>query len=197
MRTLLFIISIFLFSSLLGQTPKNFGVFKTEDFTNINSKTTIKTEKIIIDGLLDLNFFRKHFFIPYYYPQNLIDKSFKNQSVTVWRDTTVKMDYKTNWTHTLKYDDKSRVTDYSFSGCIVCSNLPFTIKLFYNERDEVVKMEKYYSLGIPTGDTMTTKKVSTLPQPVETFLFLYDNKCNIIKLEYFINEVLSKRISKT
>ena len=197
MRTLLFIILIFTFSSLLGQRPNNFGVFKTEDFTNINSKTAIKTERIIIDSLLDLNFFRKHFYIPYYYPDKLMDKSFKNQSVTIWRDTTTKKDYKSNWTHTLKYDDRSRVTDYSFSGCLICSNLPYTIKLFYNDKDEVIKMEKYYSLEIPTGDSMTTKKISTLPHPVETFNFQYDNKGNIIKLDYFVNEVLNKRISKT
>ena len=197
MRTIALISTLFLCSGLFGQASKNYAIFKTEDFTNINSKTTVKTEKLYFDSTLDLNFFKKNFFIPYYYPGKLIDKSFKNETVTVWRDTTAKKDYQTNWTHTFKYDDKSRVTDYSFSGCFVCSNLPYTIKLFYNDRNEVVKMEKYYSLEIPTGDSISTKKLSTLPKPVETFNFKYDDKGNIIKLDYFVNEVLNKRISKT
>ena len=57
-------------------------------------------------------------------------------------------------------------------------------------------MVKYYNLEIPTGDSLTTKKISTIPKPAETFIFQYDNKGNIIKLDYFINKVLSKRISK-
>ena len=196
MRTLLFVISYFLFSSLFGQTSKNNVVFKTEDFTSMNSKISIKTEKIRIDSVIDLYFFKKHFYIPYYIPETLIDKSYKDQIVTVWRDTTIKMDYKTNWTHTYTYDIKSRVTDYSFSGCLVCSNLPYTIKLFYNESDKVVKMKKYYSLKIPTVDGVTTIKLSIPPQAVETFILGYDSKGNIIQLEYFVDEILRKRISK-
>ena len=197
MRILLFVISFFLFSRLFGQTSKNFVVFKTEDFTSINLKISIKTEKIRIDSVIDLYFFRKHFFIPYYFPETLIDKSYKNQIVTVWSDTTIKMDYKINWTHTYTYDIKSRVTDYSFSSCLVCSNLPYTIKLFYNESDKVVKMKKYYSLKIPTVDGVTTMKLSKPPQAVETFILAYDTKGNIIQLDYFVDEILRKRISKS
>ena len=197
MRTLHLIISIFLYSNLLGQTSKNYAVFKTEDFTNIKLKNSTKTEKISYDGSLDLHFYRKHFFIPYYFPDKLIDTSYKSEIVIIWRDTTEKRDYKSNWTHTFKYDEKSRVTDYAFSGCFICSNLPYTIKLFYNNLDEVIKMEKYYSLEIPTGDSLTNRKLSILKPPVETFIFNYDNNREIIRLDYFINEVLSKRISKT
>jgi hypothetical protein len=195
MRILLYLTSIFLFSCLQGQMSKEIAVFKTEDFTNINSKNTIKIEKIRVDSILDLNFFKKHFYVPYYFPENLIDKSYKNQTVTVWRDKTAKKDYKTNWTHTLTYDNKSRVTDYSFSGCLICSTIPYTIKLFYNDRNEVVKMEKYYGLEVPIGDSVANRKLSTPPRPVEAFIFHYDNG-NIIKLDCFVDEVLSKRISK-
>lgn len=196
MRLLFFIISFFCYSNLFGQTPGNYAVFKIEDFAYIKSGKGIRTERVNLDGSLDLKFYRKHFNTPYYFPENLIDKFFKNQIVTVWMDTTKEKDFKFNWAHTFKYDEKSRVTSYSFSGCLICSNVPYTIKLFYNGLDEVVRMEKYDSSVVLASDYVNGGMLIKKQLPVDVFILEYDKSSNIIQIERFKSGVLSERIRK-
>lgn len=196
MRLLLFIISVFCYSNLFGQTPGNYAVFKIEGFSCTKSGKAIRTERVKLDGPLDLEFYRKYFNTPYYFPEKLIDKSFRNQMIAVWMDTTKEKDFKFNWAHTFKYDEKSRVTSYSFSGCLICSNLPYTVKVFYNGLDEVVRMEKYDSSVVLASDYVDGGMLIKKQLPVEVFILEYDKSSNIIQIERFKSGVLSERIRK-
>jgi hypothetical protein len=197
MRQLLLLFSLLIFSNSFGQTTDKNAVFKIEEFTNVYSKHKVSSQKIKIDSVLDLKFYREHFYIPYYFPSPTIDKNYTDTTVIVWIDTSAVKDYKSNWTHTYKYDSNSRVTEYTFSGCFICSNLPYTITLTYDILNRVIQLDKYYGLEIPKADKTLIKELSMQPKPSETYKVYYDNKNNIIRLDYFLNEVLNKRVTKT
>ncbi len=90
---------------------------------------------------LDLHFVKKHLYVPYNLPDSFENRSFKNDTVVIWHKESAKKDFVENWTNTYIYDSLSRVTSFAFSGCLVCSSLPFTFKVSYNKEGQVIQLE--------------------------------------------------------
>ncbi|WP_316806981.1 hypothetical protein [Pedobacter agri] len=101
----------------------------------------VKTMTIDHSGKLDFDFYRKHFFTPYHYPQQMVDPNHKNDTVTISNDTAKIGNFINNWSYTITYDAQSRVTSYKYSPCMRCSQLPYHYYFFYNQLGQVIKIK--------------------------------------------------------
>ena len=187
MRT--FVVTFYLLFTLglFGQ-DQAFAVFQSENFLNASGDVIVKKDTFKLNGLVDLDFYRKNFYIPYYYPKRFVHSRYKNQLVTVWKDSSAKKDYSTNWTYSFTYDEKSRVIAYSYSGCIICSQMPFIVSISYDDQDRPIKLEMRTNDGKPVDQVKS--------EPHEKFFLTYDSKGNISALEHFDHGILSQRIAK-
>jgi hypothetical protein len=121
---------------------------------------TLLVEKTIID----IYFFRQHFFSPNQLPEKFVNERYANQKISVWRDSNKKNDYHQNWENTYTYDSQGRVTSYTYSGCVVCSDFPYNYTVTYNSRGQVDQLfdsnakksfKFYYNV---TGDMIKLEK---------------------------------------
>ncbi|WP_157638166.1 hypothetical protein [Flexithrix dorotheae] len=130
---------------------------------------------IVYSGKLDFDFYKKYFFTPYHYPQKMVDPIHKNDTITVWNDSTNVGDFNSNWSYTITYDSLSRVTSYRYSACILCSQTPYYFHFFYNQLGQVIKM---------------TNKLNE----DKTIEFKYDYHGNIISVKEYLGSDLAKEI---
>lgn len=129
-----------------------------------------KKTKVIIDSAnIDLKFIRKHFYVPYNLPEKFIDFKYKNEEIVIWRDDERIKDFKDNWTNTFKYNYQSQITEYSYSGCMICSDMPYNYIVTYDEIGRVIKLE----------NTISTK---------EKFEFKYNSNGQIKKLNLYTSD---------
>ena len=171
MKTIATIIFVLTLNYAFAQDTLLFGVTTPK---NINGRIT-ELRKVVHSGQLDFDFYKKHFFVPYYYPDQMVNLSHKNDSITVWNDTTKVGDFKANWSHTVIYDSQSRVTSYRYSGCMICSQLPYDYRFFYNDFGQVIKM---------TNNLNHNKTVE----------FKYDNVGDIVRIIVYRGLELIKEI---
>ena len=136
MKTIITIIFILTLNLVNGQDTLQFGVTTPKG----TSGQITDPRTIVHLGKLDFDFYKKHFYVPYYYPDQVNDYRYKNDTITVWNDTTKVGDFKSNWSYTLIYDSSSRVTSYRYSGCMICSQLPYDYHFFYDHLGQVIKM---------------------------------------------------------
>ena len=166
MRHTLILILIFVFFNSYGQTGEIKYFKRTDSFREILD--TIK----LSNGKIDVSFFSEHFNTPYHLP-NLVDGKFKDQTDTIWGRPNAKKNYKENWNHTYTYDSYNRLTSYAYSGCRICSGLPYNYVVTYNAKGQVVNITNTIN-----------KRLS--------YDFYYNNKGDIIKCEeYFIDILMS------
>ena len=130
---------LFLFENSNGQT----SVFKTTYFYESIIKT--KFDTLVVNEKIDIGFYRKYFHIPYYYPQQSVNEQYKDTTIEKWAYEELEKDFVRNWTYTYVYDSLSRVINYNFSGCWVCSQLPFYTSIFYDELNRPIKIQWAYS----------------------------------------------------
>lgn len=194
---LLFCVSLlFIYANSSGQKESKYTVFKVEDFSNAFTKHKVTTERLQTDTALDLTFYRKHFYIPYYFPDPAVNKNYQDTTVVVWRDTSRVQDYHSNWTHSYQYDSLSRVIKYSYSGCFICSSLPYLIRLYYDENNRVVQLNQYTGVVPGVTEAASIPELSMLPVPSKMYKLYYDEENNIIKLESFLYGMKDKIITK-
>jgi hypothetical protein len=149
--------------SSLAQTGK-VKVFRKAEFINGNLyKQTNDTIKVIQETI-DIYFFRRHFSSPYYLPEKFIDRRKKNTKVCVWSNPNTKRGSPTNWENTYTYDNIGRLINFAYSGCSICSNLPYSYTVTYNARGQVASI----------FNTITTK---------DRFNFYYDKNGDVFKFE--------------
>lgn len=174
MRTFLIaIVTIFVLSSS-AQTGHVKVFQKIENIKGNFYRQTSDTIKVTNEAI-DIYFYRRHFFSPYYLPEKFIDQRHKNQRLSIWRDPKGKNDFQQNWENTYTYDSLGRVTNYTYSGCMVCSNLPYSYTVTYNSAGRV---EQIFS-------TTSLKDV---------FKFFYDNKGDIVKMEKYLLDKLETEV---
>ena len=143
-QTFIFFLTI-LSIHLFGQTNVD-RVFKKTEYDIDGSVSTETLDTIKTNGQrIDIYFLRNHFDVPYYLPDTFADKRYKRQTITVWRDSLNKNDFKNNWTNTYTYDGSSRVTNYTYSGCLICSNMPYNYSVTYNISGQILRIENTIS----------------------------------------------------
>jgi len=144
---------LFLFENSNGQT----SIFKTTYLSKNDSvikEIYIKPDLILfktkfdtlaVNEKIDIGFYRKHFRTPYYCPQQFVSEQYKDTTIEKWANEGIEKDFVRNWTYTYVYDGLSRVINYNFSGCWVCSQLPFYTSIFYDELNRPIKIQWAYS----------------------------------------------------
>jgi len=185
MKKTITILQILFSLTMYGQDEKKI-MFKTLYF-NLESKV-VRTEidTIACSGILGIDFYRNKFYTPYHYPRPFINKKYRNETIVVWSDTTVIKDYNKNWTYTYKFDSLSRVIEYKYSGCFICSQLPYNFQILYDNKNRPNRIINKYS----------EDAISKGQKPDEEFIFLYDEKDNIIQLRHFTQGNIDKQINK-
>lgn len=158
-------------------------VFEVENFNG-----TVKIRTIQTGQKIDLNFYRENFHIPYFYPAEFINPRFKNETLVKWNNEEGVKDYKQNWTYTYTYDEYSRVVKYEYSGCFVCSQLPYEVQIKYDEKNRPIELIKSY---------MTSKELNPLDtnnQTLTEFRIEYNEKDEVKKLLSIQSDDLIQRI---
>ena len=171
MKTITLIILVLTLNLVYGQDTLQFGVTTTK---GINGQIT-DPKTIIYSGMLDFDFYKKHFFTPYHYPQQMIDSKYINDTITIWNDSTKIGDFNSNWSYTITYDSLSRVTSYRYSACMICSQLSYDYRFFYNQLGQVIKM---------TNNLNDNKVIE----------FKYDTDGNIVNVKEYRGSDLAKEI---
>ena len=189
MKTKLIVLISIILLSFSCKERKDNRLFKTTYFDSegLEYKTVIDT--IPFCDTLDLTFYSKHFYKPYYYPEKFIDKRYKDETIVVWADSTKERKFYSNWTITYRYDSLSRVIEYAYSGCFICNQIPYTYIISYNKKNRPVRMENRPTLGKPNENLKS--KPST-----EEFVFLYDENDNIIRIQEYLFGKLIEQIEK-
>ena len=172
MKIITTIILILTFSLVYGQDTLQFGVTTPKGIDG----QIIDPRTIVHKGKLDFKFYKKHFFIPYHYPRKIVDLNHKNDTITIWNDSTKVGDINSNWNYTITYDSLSRVTSYRYSACVICSQLPYDYHFFYNQLGQVIKMTNNLN------DNKTIK-------------FKYDSDGNIVNVKDYRGSDLIKEIT--
>ncbi|QNR24525.1 hypothetical protein [Croceimicrobium hydrocarbonivorans] len=171
MKTITTILLILTLNLVYGQDTLQFDVATPNGFKG----QITDTRTIVYSGKLDLDFYKKHFFTPYHYPQKMVDTNHKNDTITKWNDSTKVGDFNTNWSYTITYDSLSRVTSYRYSACMICSQLPYEFHFIYNQLGQVIKMI----------NKLNDKK---------TIEFKYDPAGNIVNVKEYHGSDLTKEI---
>ena len=170
MRSLLIPIIIFLPIVSFAQTEAT-KIFRKTDYVNgifyRQSNDTIAA----IDEPIDVYFFRRHFYAPYYLPEKFVDPGKKNKTISVWQDPNGKKDYNLNWQKNYIYDNFGRVTSYNYSGCSVCSNFPYSYSVSYNASGNV-------------------ERIFDKDHLKDSFMFFYNSKGDIVKMDKFLSDQL-------
>ncbi|WP_299213631.1 hypothetical protein [uncultured Aquimarina sp.] len=155
-------IFVFITSIVFGQTNTREFEIRT-DISGIEYRKQIKSVELGTEKM-DIKFMREHFYIPYYIPMEFVNKKYSNETIVIWNNENGKKDYTENWTNSYTYDTLSRITEYSYSGCISCSSMPYNYKVTYNLKGQVVELK----------NTIAEK---------ESFEFKYDENGNIKEMK--------------
>ena len=182
MKITLTIIISFLALSLFGQGSNTRFYFKT---TYLNEKGKVfksNIDTILVKQLLDIEFYKKHFNQPYYYPKPFINTNYKDTAIIVWTNTLEEKDFKANWTYTTVYDSLSRAIKYTYSGCLFCAQFPFYVKLYYDKANRPIRIEKRYGIGFEITNNKL-KKSNEKGFADDDYRLEYDLQSNIIQLK--------------
>jgi|GEM_PF-1665037 len=175
LRQILIALLCFSFSSSSAQTTQ-VKVFKRTDYINGNFyRETFDTIAVSHDRI-DIYFFKRHFFSPYYLPDKFIDKRYKNQIISIWRDQNDKKDYQKNWENTYIYDSLGRVINFTYSSSFICSSLPYNYSVIYNLKGQVEQIINSINLK-------------------DRFRFHYNSQDNIVKFEKFSFDLLEMTLT--
>lgn len=165
-----------------GQTKVTTIEFKQTYFDIDEKISEIKIKSIQVNNILGLEFYKNNFFGPHL-PEHFVDNSYKSQTIVMWNDTTKAKDFESNWTYSFTYDSLSRVTDYNYSGCLICSQLPYRMEISYDRQN------RPFVFQIRRG--INSKEV-----PDQKFVFRYDDHGNIIQSQFFGYGKLEKQVDK-
>lgn len=125
----------------------------------------------------DLYFFQKHFAVlpGHHLPAKFINTQYRSEKVTVSKGSPTRPE--TNRQYSVTYDSLSRVVNYTYSGCMYCSDLTYDYEVTYNEAGKVDMI------------------IRCAPGP-ELYKVYYDAKGNIQQLEQYTFGRLTKRITR-
>jgi len=132
---------------------------------------TIKTN----DEKTDVYFFQKHFQTPPFVPETLIDTSQANKKISEWQDPDAEDRIYSNWEYSYTYDSLGRMVNYSYSGCFICSNMPYNYNIIYNSAGQI-------------------EQIVSIFENSETFKLYYSNQGDLIQVEQYYAGSLVREI---
>lgn len=179
MKTIFAFLMIILSLKLSGQSFRDERIFKTTYFNVNNWVVKTKIDTLKWDKKLDLSFYKKYFNKPDNFPAEFINTKFRDDTLTVWNDSTKEMSFISNWTYTYVFDSLSRVSRYIFSTCIECKVYPFNYIIFYDEHNRPVRMENRQSIRLKNERLEIDKNAP----PDQEFIFSYDEFGNIVQVK--------------
>lgn len=187
MKALLVIIFLTILSQIVNAQSR---VFKIEKFRN-NKITETKIDTINADQIIDLNFYRKNFFKPYFIPNEFIKTNHKNEVVVKWNNQKADKDFKKNWTYTFTFDENSRVVKYEYSGCFVCSQLPYETRIKYDRNNRPIEFIESYKEIKPLELSENDPKQNI---PYKIFQIEYNDNNEVIALNFYKSNTLIEKI---
>ena len=170
MRTLLITILTLSFFTSYTQIGKQ-NIFQKTDYLSGNFYRQTNDTIPVSSKRIDIFLFKKHFYIPYYLPQEFVNIKYRNQTISTWRDSNAKKDFQQNWENTYTYDSLGRVINYTYSSCLICSSTPYNYSVIYNIKGQIEQI----------SNTVNEKR---------RFKFYYNDENDIVKLEVFLFDKL-------
>ncbi|MDI9312185.1 MAG: hypothetical protein QM535_18365 [Limnohabitans sp.] len=194
MKTLLLIFTSFFALSLFGQVENKKTIFKTSYFNNDGQVTKSIVDTISTNESISIDFYKKHFYVPYYFPQPFINKLYKDTTIIIWQDILKAKDYETNWTYTTVYDKKFRAIKYTYSGCLICGQFPFNVDIFYDNKSRPTRIRKNYGIGFKEVNKKLRKDIKKVADNEDALE--YNENDEIIKVKSFKRGKLESQIDK-
>lgn len=153
-------------STVFGQAKQlKFKTIHHRPYSREVKKVNYQNEKI------DIHYFNKHLHFLTILPINLV--SVENANDTIETTHGDLSDKRSSWTNTYIYDSKSRMTYYSYSGCLACSRSVYAYRILYDEKGRVLRFRDvlYYR---------------------NEFKMTYDRSGNLVKIGCYNSGKLSK-----
>ena len=158
-----------------GQT-KTYRVFKETEYVNGSFyRALYDTIKKVENKRIDIYFLKDVFYSPYYLPAKFLDTNFRSKTVSIWRFPERKKDLHSNWENTYVYDSLGRVTNYGYSGCFICSQIPYRYVVSYDSSGRVVEIKEIFN-------------------GMENYRFHYSDDGDIIQFDKYLVGKLETRI---
>ncbi|GGG29805.1 hypothetical protein GCM10011344_33390 [Dokdonia pacifica] len=187
------IILITVLLSLNGNAQSDSLYFSVSSYYSNN--LLHKTDTIAIKDMkqtLDVHFYKKHFHLFYGLPKQLIKKKYKNQEIVEWSNPE---NEQANWSDSYTYDTKGRLIEYKYSGCMICSQLPWGYTLTYDENDHMIEQRTYFLSFSHTYEEGEIKTNFKLNEEHKDYTKLtYDTNGSIIALEKYSVHGIEKEI---
>lgn len=195
MKNIIKIIILSFLTFNFGCTKKNSLVFKVSTNYSDGKSYLIKTKTIEnTKSKIDVFFFKKHFNKFYGLPKKLINRKLKNQEITEWNFKNKPQNLEENWKETYTYDPKGRLIEYKYSGCTICSQMPWGYKLFYNTDDDIVEQQIYFLEKKFHVEKDKIKVNYVFNNEMSNHIKLIYNNRNIIKFEKRSNNEVEELI---
>jgi hypothetical protein len=144
MKNLKKILFISLLTFTFSQAQNNTLKFKISSdlkgIYNYEKVDTLSSPK----SKLDIYFYKNHFNLFYGVPKSLTQPELKNREIISWANENTPKELKKNWVESFKYDSEGKLIEYKYSGCYICSQLPWGYKLIYNENRELIEQRIYH-----------------------------------------------------
>jgi len=133
---------------------------------------------------INVYFFKEHFAQFYGLSNELINEKLKNQEITEWEFEDKPKKLLENWKETYKYDSSGKLFEYKYSGCTICSQLPWGYKLIYNQYNDIIEQQIYFLNQKVYIEKDGLRADYELNDEMESKIKLsYDNNGNIIRME--------------
>jgi hypothetical protein len=174
MRSIIITILTILISNCYAQTGRG-RVFKRTEYTNgiVYRQTIVGVN--VENTPVDIYFLSKYFYSPYYLPEKFTDERYIGQIISSWSEPDSEENFQRNQKYTCTYDSIGRVINYTYSSCILCSNMPYNYSVTYNSKGQVALIVN--GAGI------------------SRFKFSYNKKGDIIKFEKYSLDDLETEIA--
>ena len=177
---------LFLSCFCFGQ-PGKMRIFKVTEIISDSPVIITHMDTIRVEGKLEFDFYRRNFYEPSFPSRAFFTPRFRNENVTEWNDSPRKDDNRFNWRNIYRYDSLSRMTEWMYTGCLVCANLPFHWFIYYDQQNRPVRMENAPNYGYPTNiyDHSFHLKKGQIIQSV--YIFEYDGDGNLTGIKKFFD----------
>jgi len=173
MKIVLLLITI----SCANPLDSRFNTFNLVEYENegrrINNKIKLKKQ-----DTLDLEFYVSNFDLPSELNLDLFSQKYKNECVVIENDKNDSLSATQIW---FNYDDKSRLTEYTYGGCLTCGMQAYTIKIIYTDNLAILYKGKPFEQDVDLAKCSRYK-------------IYFDNRQNITRLEKINLDRLIKKI---